>query len=574
MHLTLYLAIALLGGSVNALKSTTTEDYIATESPIAKRNVLNNIGPPVGALPGVVSVASSNNTDPSSKFTWIRDSAMVMKSLINEFTLGLDTSLRDTIETYLLGQYRTQLITNPSGTVSTGGLAEPRFNFDYTADTTSFSRPENDGPPLRANNLITYANWLVDEDKNTTFVENVLWPSISLDIDYILHHWNETSFELWEIAWTESYWTAAVEVHALRSAAILGRKIGRDYEVKGWESTASVILSFMQSFWNNQANYVSGNTIPDRSGIDSSTVLASIYNYDPLAGCDSLTLQPCSDRALMNLKAVVDGFRPLYPINSKTGAAAVGLWTEDTVFGSPWHLSTFGVAEQLYDALAVWNQTSSITVTTLSLPFFQQFFIAALVITYRPGFIGYQEILDGVKAFADNTILIAANYTPQDGMLPQMFDKEDGKPLGANGLSWSYSAALSAFDARNGLKPASWGAQGLAQSCTCGGLRVSEDAKDLLQVTEKLIGEEYLQEKHHSKGLLHELPEAQHSVDVFSYEEAGFLERMYKTAAEFFQRYRGYQEYAYHQGYEITEQDSYEAPAAYMYSRFFRGYGR
>ena len=66
-----------------------------------------------------------------------------MKSLINEFTLGLDTSLRDTIETYLLGQYRTQLITNPSGTVSTGGLAEPRFNFDYTADTTSFSRPEN-----------------------------------------------------------------------------------------------------------------------------------------------------------------------------------------------------------------------------------------------------------------------------------------------------------------------------------------------------------------------------------------------------------------------------------------------
>ena len=64
------------------------------------------------------------------------------------------------------------------------------------------------------------------------------------------------SFELWEIAWTESYWTAAVEVHALRSAAILGRKIGRDYEVKGWESTASVILSFMQ-VRRNFAKFVS-----------------------------------------------------------------------------------------------------------------------------------------------------------------------------------------------------------------------------------------------------------------------------------------------------------------------------
>ena len=54
------------------------------------------------------------------------------------------------------------------------------------------------------------------------------------------------SFELWEIAWTESYWTAAVEVRALRYAAILDRKIGRDYEVKGWESRASEILCFMQ----------------------------------------------------------------------------------------------------------------------------------------------------------------------------------------------------------------------------------------------------------------------------------------------------------------------------------------
>ena len=99
-----------------------------------------------------------------------------------------------------------------------------------------------------------------------------------------------------------------------------------------------------------------------------------------------------------------------------------------------------------------------------------------------------------------------------------------------------------------------------------------EDAKDLQQDTEKLIEEEYWRAKHHSKGLLHELPEAEHSADVFTPEEVGFLERIYKTAVEFFEG--GYWEYELHRGYEITEQDNYKAPAAYMYSRIFRGYGR
>ena len=49
-----------------------------------------------------------------------------------------------------------------------------------------------DGPALRATAMITYANWLLDND-NSTFVTNALWPIIKLDLDYVSQNWNQTT---------------------------------------------------------------------------------------------------------------------------------------------------------------------------------------------------------------------------------------------------------------------------------------------------------------------------------------------------------------------------------------------
>ena len=40
--------------------------------------------------------------------------------------------------------------------------------------------------------MITYANWLLDND-NSTFVTNTLWPIIKLDLDYVSQNWNQTT---------------------------------------------------------------------------------------------------------------------------------------------------------------------------------------------------------------------------------------------------------------------------------------------------------------------------------------------------------------------------------------------
>lgn len=76
------LAFTAVGG-----QSGTASAYLAAESPIAKVNLLANIGPSgsksQGAKAGVV-IASPSTTNPNYLFTWIRDSALVFQTFINQ----------------------------------------------------------------------------------------------------------------------------------------------------------------------------------------------------------------------------------------------------------------------------------------------------------------------------------------------------------------------------------------------------------------------------------------------------------------------------------------------------------
>ena len=58
--------------------------------------------------------------------------------LSHRFTLGLDTSLRPQIDNFVAAQTIIQQVSNPSGTVSSGGLGEPKFNINETAFTGSW----------------------------------------------------------------------------------------------------------------------------------------------------------------------------------------------------------------------------------------------------------------------------------------------------------------------------------------------------------------------------------------------------------------------------------------------------
>ncbi|PCH39892.1 carbohydrate-binding module family 20 protein [Wolfiporia cocos MD-104 SS10] len=470
MRLSLASVFALAGGAL--AQTTSVTSYIASESPIAKAGVLANIGADgslsSGAYSGIV-IASPSTVNPNYLYTWTRDSSLTFMELINQYIYGEDDTLRTLIDEFVSAEATLQQVTNPSGTVSTGGLGEPKFNINETAFTGPWGRPQRDGPALRATAIMAYATYLY-ENGNTSYVTDTLWPIIELDLGYVAEYWNESTFDLWEEIDSSSFFTTAVQHRALRAGVTFANLIGETSDVSNYQENADDLLCFLQSYWNPTGSYVTANTGGGRSGKDANTLLASIHTFDPDAGCNATTFQPCSDKALSNHKVYVDSFRSLYAINddiSSDAAVATGRYPEDVYYnGNPWYLCTLAAAEQLYDSLIVWKAQGYIEVTSLSLAFFQQFDASVSAGTYDSSSDTYTTLLDAVQTYADGFVLMVAQYTPANGSLSEQYAKADGSPTSAYDLTWSFAAALTAFAARDGKTYGSWGAADLSSTCS------------------------------------------------------------------------------------------------------------
>jgi glucoamylase len=129
------------------------------------------------------------------------------------------------------------------------------------------------------------------------------------------------------------------------------------------------------------------------------------------------------------------------------------------------------VAEQLYRALQVWDTLGQgINVTSISLPFFQQFDSSlATTTTIVAGSAAYTAMTTAILAHADSFTLVAANYTPACGALSEQYTSTNGTPTSASDLTWSYASVLTMFDARTRNTVESWGASNLTLPSTCSG---------------------------------------------------------------------------------------------------------
>ncbi|TGO60733.1 hypothetical protein BCON_0033g00450 [Botryotinia convoluta] len=440
------------------------DSFIATESPIAFRNLLCNIGSDgacaSGAASGIV-IASPDKVNPDYFYTWTRDSALVFKALVDTFiSSSYSASLQQEIENYISSQAGLQTVSNPSGGLSSGGLGEPKFNADKSAFTGSWGRPQRDGPALRATAMITYSKWLIANGYTST-VQNIVWPIIRNDLSYVTQYWNQTGFDLWEEVQGSSFFTVAAQHRALVEGSALAAQIGQSCTY--CDSQAPQVLCFLQSFWSSSSGYIISNINQNsgRNGKDANSILSSIQTFDPTAACDATTFQPCSDRALSNHKVVTDSFRSIYSINSGIAegvAVSVGRYPEDSYYGgNPWYLNTLAAAEQLYDALYTWNRIGSITVTATSLAFFKDFSSSITAGTYASSTSTYTTLYNAIKTYADGYVNIVATYAQTNGSLSEQFNKAGGAPLSAYDLTWSYAAFLTAAARRAGVVPYSWG---------------------------------------------------------------------------------------------------------------------
>jgi glucoamylase len=122
-------------------------------------------------------------------YTWIRDSALTFKCIVDTFINSYSASLQTQIQDYIIAQAKLQTVSNPSGSFSDGtGLGEPKFNVDGTAFTGPWGRPQRDGPALRATALITYSKWLINNGYSST-ASSIVWPIIENDLNYVAQYW-------------------------------------------------------------------------------------------------------------------------------------------------------------------------------------------------------------------------------------------------------------------------------------------------------------------------------------------------------------------------------------------------
>ena len=136
----------------------------------------------------------------------------------------------------------------------------------------------------------------------------------------------------------------------------------------------------------------------------------------------------------------------------------MGRYPEDSYQGgNPWYLNTLAAAEQLYDALYTWNKEGSITVTSTSLAFFQDFDSSVTAGTYTSSSSTYTTLYNAVKTYADGYVNVVATYAQSNGSLSEQFSRSDGDPLSAYDLTWSYAAFLTCAARRAGVVPYSWG---------------------------------------------------------------------------------------------------------------------
>ncbi|RSL98563.1 hypothetical protein BHE90_002080 [Fusarium euwallaceae] len=457
------------------VRQSGVDDFIKSESPIAIEQLLCNIGSEgchAKNVPAGIVIASPDTQDPDYFYTWTRDAALVFKYIVDRFVHQYDAGLQKRIQEYIASQAKLQGVSNPSGSLSDGsGLGEAKFYVNLSPYTGGWGRPQRDGPALRATAMITYANWLIANGYTST-ANDIVWPVIRNDLSYVAQYWTQTGFDLWEEVRGSSFFTTAAQYRALVEGSALAKALGKSGDT--YSNIAPQTLCFLQTYWVSNGRYVDSNiNVNDgRTGKDANSILASIHNFDPSIGCDAATFQPCSDKALANHKSVTDTFRS-YNINNGIAqgtAVAIGRYIEDVYYnGNPWYLTTLAAAEQLYDAVYVWKQKGSISVTDTSLSFFKDLVSSVSTGTYASDSTTFKQIVDAVTSYADGYVSIVAKYVGPNGALAEQFSKNDGKPMSADDLTWSYAAFLSATERRAGIVPPTW-AKGVSPSVpnSCG----------------------------------------------------------------------------------------------------------
>ena len=297
--------------------------------------------------------------------------------------------------------------------------AETRVNPDGTLDISSWPRPQNDGPAMRALTLMRWSQSArFDAD-----LDAAVAALVRADLAYILKHWSEHCFDIWEEEKGLHYYTLSLSAAALQLGADWLRRHGSDAQAQTAAAQAEAIRRLLDGYWLEDQGYYRSRVL--ESGQRSARELDIAVIFAALHGGGGGGAHSVDDArmhaTLARLEALFDAAYPINRQRPPSHAPAMGRYAGDVYYsGGAYYFSTLGAAEFCFRAAAG----------------------AAAADT------GARRDL---LARGDAFLQTVRRFTPPDGDLSEQFDQHTGVQTSARHLAWSYAAFISCIGARRAV---------------------------------------------------------------------------------------------------------------------------
>ncbi|MGO4570837.1 glycoside hydrolase family 15 protein [Microvirga sp. 2TAF3] len=430
-------------------------------------------------VPKAGSIVAAPATDlsggePDYFFHWLRDSSLVMEALrilhmhgrlrdaarffgdFVAFSLGLrrldgptrlrQGNIRQAVPPDVLKYVRSD--DELMGLVGDAPLGDVRFNPDGTLDIIIWSRPQNDGPALRALGILRYIR-LAGAFGTAEATDLVLG-----DLAFVARHWAEPCYDLWEEELGHHYYTRLVQMAAIENGAewMIERddRDGADH----FRSVARALGESLESHWSPERRFYLSRLGVRRhnpqNDLDASIILAVLHS-----GRETGTHSMLDPRVHATLAKLEDLFAAEYRINNpprKGRAPAMGRYAADVyVSGGAWYMTTFATAEFHYRLAGLVARGHGIECNDENAPFLTRVLGRRTTLPY--GLLPSSSIDRTMLANAflergDAFMATVRDYTPASGELSEQFDHTTGRQTSAKNLAWSYAAFITAYDAR------------------------------------------------------------------------------------------------------------------------------